>query len=91
MTAIHPSKISEDELIDIAALAESYSTHPVGESIVAAHKGDIDKTRIGSINELSGKGISAVIDGKNYYVGNGKLMKEVGAEYHECHLSGTII
>lgn len=91
VTAIHPSKISEDELIDIAALAESYSTHPVGESIVAAHKGDIDKTRIGSINELSGKGISAVIDGKNYYVGNGKLMKEVGAEYHECHLSGTII
>ena len=91
VTAIHPSKISEDELIDIAALAESYSTHPVGESIVAAHKGDIDKTRIGSINEISGKGISAVIDGKNYYVGNGKLMKEVGAEYHECHLSGTII
>ena len=91
VTAIHPSKISEEELIDIAALAESYSTHPVGESIVAAHKGDIDKTRIGSINELSGKGISAVIDGKNYYVGNGKLMKEVGAEYHECHLSGTII
>ena len=91
VTAIHPSKISENELIDIAALAESYSTHPVGESIVAAHKGDIDKTRIGSINELSGKGISAVIDGKNYYVGNGKLMKEVGAEYHECHLSGTII
>ena len=91
VTAIHPSKISEEVLIDIAALAESYSTHPVGESIVAAHKGDIDKTRIGSINELSGKGISAVIDGKNYYVGNGKLMKEVGAEYHECHLSGTII
>lgn len=91
VTAIHPSKISEEELIDIAALAESYSTHPVGESIVAAHKGDIDKTRIGSINEISGKGISAAIDGKNYYVGNGRLMAEVGAEYHECHLSGTII
>lgn len=89
--AIHPTNISIAELLDIAAAAESYSKHPVGESIVRAHEGHIDKTRIGSVTELAGKGLKAEIDGEIYYVGNGALMDEVHAEWHPCHLTGTII
>lgn len=91
VNAIHPQKISQAQLLDISAAAESYSTHPVGESIVAAHKGHIDKTRIGAVEELAGKGLKAEIDGEIYYVGNSALMDEVNAEWHKCHLSGTII
>ncbi len=88
---IHPSKISKADLLDIAALAESYSNHPIAESIIFAYKGYIDKSRIGKITEIAGMGIEAVIDGKTYYVGNGSLMNKVGAVWHECHLHGTII
>jgi len=89
--AIHPANISEAELLDIAAAAESYSSHPVAESIVRAHEGHIDKSRLGEISELSGFGLSAVVDGKTFYLGNGKLMDRVGADWHECHLTGTVI
>ena len=89
--AIHPREIPEDELLDIAAVAESHSSHPVAESIVAAHKGHIDKSRVSKVEELAGRGIRAVVDGIPFYVGNGKLMEEIGAEYHDCHLSGTVI
>ncbi|MGM9684360.1 MAG: heavy metal translocating P-type ATPase [Eubacteriales bacterium] len=89
--AVHPSGIDADALIDIAAVAESYSTHPVGESVVAAHKGHIEKDRLGSITEHAGLGIEAEVDGVRYYIGNGKLMDRVGATWHECHLSGTVI
>ena len=88
---IHPSNISVDMLLDIASAAESYSTHPVAESIVNAHKGHIDKSRIGEVEELAGKGLKAEVDGEIYYVGNGKLMEEIGADWHECHMTGTII
>ena len=91
VTAIHSKTISEAELLDIAAVAESYSTHPVGESIVRAHKGDIDKSRIGELEELAGKGIRAQIDNKTFYVGNPTLMEEIGADWHECELAGTVI
>ncbi|MCR5617900.1 MAG: cadmium-translocating P-type ATPase [Clostridiales bacterium] len=89
--AIHPREVSADELIDIAALAESRSNHPVAESIVEAHGKHIAKDRLGEVSEIAGKGIRAVIDGKTYYVGNGKFMEEVGADYHECHLPGTVV
>ncbi len=91
VNAIHASIISADELLDIAAAAESYSTHPVAESIVAAHNGHIDKERIGGITELSGMGLEAIIDHEKYFVGNAKLMAKAGANYHDCHLSGTVI
>lgn len=91
VNAIHPNHISEAELLDIAAVAESYSTHPVGESIVAAHNGHIDKDRLGEISEIAGKGIKAEIDGNIYYVGNSALMEEVGAEWHKCHMTGTVV
>ena len=91
VNAIHPQNMTEAQLLDIAAAAESYSTHPVGESIVAAHKGHIDKTRIGEVEELAGMGLRAVIDGKTFFVGNGALMDKVGAGWHDCHLAGTVI
>lgn len=91
VNAIHPENITEAHLLDVAAAAESYSTHPVGESIVAAHKGHIDKSRIGKIIEHAGMGLEAVIDGKTYFVGNGKLMDMAGAKWHECHMAGTVI
>lgn len=89
--AIHPNNVTVAYLLDVAAAAESYSTHPVGESIVAAHKGHIDKSRIGKITEHAGMGLQAVIDGKTYFVGNGKLMDKANAKWHECHMSGTVI
>lgn len=91
VNAIHPNNITEAHLLDVAAAAESYSTHPVGESIVAAHKGHIDKSRIGKITEHAGMGLEAVIDGKTYFVGNGKLMDMADAEWHDCHMAGTVI
>lgn len=89
--AIHPNNVTVAYLLDVAAAAESYSTHPVGESIVAAHKGHIDKSRIGEITEHAGMGLEAVIDGRTYFVGNGKLMDKANAKWHDCHLSGTVI
>lgn len=88
---IHPNCISSDELLDIAAAAESYSSHPVAESIINAHKGHIERSRIGEVEEIAGKGVKAEVDGKVYYVGNGPLMDMVGADWHDCHLTGTII
>lgn len=89
--AVHPERVDEETLLDIAAAAESYSNHPVAESILRAHGRDIDKARLGEVTELAGMGLSAQIDGKLYYIGNGRLMDRVGANWHECQLSGTVI
>lgn len=89
--AVHPNEIDADVLIDIAALAESRSNHPVAESVVKAHGSHIDHTRLGEVEEIAGKGIRAVIDGLTYYVGNGALMTDISADFHECHLPGTIV
>ena len=98
VTAVHPHELSPDDLLDIAALAESYSSHPIAESIVLAHGGHLDKERVGKITERAGLGVEAEIDGKTVYVGNARLMKEVGAECAECdecdeciHHSGTVV
>lgn len=88
---IHPNEISSAELLDIAALAESYSSHPIAVSVIQAHHDHLDKSRVGDVKEIAGKGVRAVIDGDDYFVGNGSLMDEVGADWHECHLTGTII
>jgi len=89
--AVHPNEIDESVLIDIAALAESRSNHPVAESIVKAHGGHIDSSRLGEVEEIAGKGIRAIIDGQTYFVGNGALMEEIRADHHDCHLPGTIV
>ena len=90
--AIHPKEIPAEELLDLAAVAESYSSHPVAESIIRAHGGDIDKSRLGAVEELAGLGLKAVVDGQTFYVGNASLMEKVGAQVvHDCDLVGTII
>ena len=88
---IHASNIEKPELLDIAAACESFSSHPVAQSIVRAHEGHIDKARISNVEEMAGKGVKAVVDGHTYYVGNGQLMDLCGAIWHDCHLTGTII
>ena len=91
VTAIHPAKVSNDELLDIAAVAEYNSKHPIAQSIVAAHKGHIDPARVSSVKEIAGRGVQAVIDGRTIYVGNSKLMDDVHADWHDCHHVGTVI
>ena len=89
--AIHPKDCTADELLDIAAAAEQRSTHPVGESIIRAHSGHLDPNRLTEVTELAGRGLHAVVDGRVYDIGSAKLMEEVGADFHGCHLSGTVI
>ncbi len=85
VTAIHPQVMSAPELLDIAALAESYSNHPIAESIVREHKGHIDMTRIGCVTEMAGKGVCAEIDGRQVLAGSERLLKEHGIAPHgEC-------
>ena len=91
VTAVHPESMSEAELLDVAAAAESYSNHPIAESIIAAHKGHIDRARIGKVTEHAGMGVEAVIDGRDIFAGNGKLMDLAGAKWHDCHITGTVI
>ena len=88
---IHPNLVSKAELLDIAACCENFSSHPVAQSIVRAHEGHIDKNLIGEVTEIAGKGVKAVVEGKIYYCGNGQLMEICGADWHDCHLTGTII
>ena len=88
---VHPNLVSAAELLDIAACCESFSSHPVAQSIVRAHEGHIDKSLVGDVSEIAGKGVKAVVDGKTYYCGNGQLMQICGADWHDCHLTGTII
>lgn len=88
---VHPNLISKAELLDIAACCESFSSHPVAQSIVRAHEGHIDKSLIGEVTEIAGKGVKAVVEGKTYYCGNGQLMEMCKADWHDCHMTGTII
>ena len=93
VTALHPDTVSENALIELAAIAEYYSDHPIAISVKEAYGKDIDVSRITSAEEIAGKGVKAVIDGREVYVGNDKMMDKIGAEWHPCHKSamGTTI
>jgi len=91
VTAVHPQQITEAELLDIAAAAESYSTHPVAGAIVRAHGGHIDKTRIAEVSELAGLGVRAKIDSRTVHVGNAKLMEQITVCPRDCHRHGSIV
>lgn len=91
VTAIHPDSISEHELIEYAALAESYSNHPISRSLKNEYSAEIDKSRISNTEEISGRGIKAVIDGREVCVGNDKLMEDNGIKFHPCHHIGTTV
>ena len=88
---VHPKDISEWELLDLAAAAESHSHHPIADSIIRAHGGHIEKGRIGSVREIAGMGIEAEIDKRRISVGNERLMSSIGAKWKPCHCAGTII
>ena len=81
----------KEKLLEYAAIAESSSSHPIGKSLQSAYGKDIDRNRISDIQEMSGKGITATIDGRKIAVGNEKLMKEFGFEVCQCKAVGTIV
>lgn len=91
VTAIHPDQISQSQLLEYAAYAECYSDHPIAKSIREAYGVVIDRSRIENVEEISGHGIHAVIDGKQVYAGNDKLMEQQGIGWHPCHHVGTTV
>jgi Cd2+/Zn2+-exporting ATPase len=88
---IHHNSIEEEKLVEYAAYAESASSHPISQSIQRAYGKEIDRNRVKDIEEISGHGVTAVVDGVKVAAGNQKLMKKLGVEYAECHSAGTII
>ena len=91
VTAVHHSPYGEQQLLEYAALAECASMHPISKSLQRAYGGEIDRERVTDIEELSGHGITATVDGHAVAAGNAKLMKKLGVEYCDCHSVGTII
>ncbi len=91
VNAIHHSKLDDAKLVEYAALAESASSHPISKSLQRAYGKSPDRNRVSSIQELSGKGVVANVDGVEVAAGNGKLMAHLDIPYIDCHQSGTII
>ena len=91
VTSVHPAGMTEAELLEYAALAESYSGHPISKSLQKAYGKSADQNRIGEVEEISGNGVKTVIDGKEVAVGNDKLMKKLGVSYEESNEIGTIV
>lgn len=91
VAGIHHSAIDEQKLLEYAALAESYSTHPISQSLRKAVKEPLDKTRVSDVQEISGHGVTAVVDGHTVAAGNHRLMEQLGIEYVECHHVGTVV
>lgn len=91
VTAIHPDSCSEFQLLEYAALAENYSNHPISRSLKEAYGTEADVSRLGTVEELSGRGIRAVVDGHLICAGNDKLMEEIGVSWHPCHRIGTTV
>ena len=91
VTAVHHSDMDEQKLLEYAALAECASSHPISKSLQKAYGKAIDRSRVTDIQESSGHGVTAVVDGHTVAAGNSKLMVQLGIPYHDCHSVGTII
>ena len=91
VTAIHHNEMDEKKLLEYAALAECASSHPISKSLQKAYGQEIERNRVHDIQETSGHGVVAKVDGHEVAVGNSKLMKKLGVEYKDCHKVGTII
>lgn len=91
VSGIHHNTIPEEKLIELAALAECASSHPISKSLQRAYGREIERDRVTGIQEISGSGVIARVDGAEVAAGNGKLMKRMGVDYMDCHSSGTII
>lgn len=88
---IYSDAMPEDELIELAAYAESYSNHPISQSILKAYGKEIDKNLVSEVEEISGHGVKAVVKGKKVAAGNSKLMKQMGIPYFKDELAGTVV
>lgn len=91
VNAIHHSPLEERELLEYAAHVESASSHPIARSIIRAYGGEVDRSRVSDLREISGEGITALVDGRQVAAGNAKLMRRIGVEYRDCRNVGTII
>lgn len=91
VNAIHHNSMEEEKLLEYAALAESASSHPISRSLQNAYGKAIDRSRVENIQEISGNGVTARVDGVEVAAGNDKLMERLGIPYQNCHLAGTII
>ena len=91
VSAVHHNTLAQEKLLEYAALAECASSHPISLSLQRAHKGEIDRNRVTDIQEISGHGIVAKVDGISVVVGNDKLMDQLHVAYKNCHSTGTII
>ncbi len=91
VAGVHHNSIEEDKLLEYAALAESYSSHPISKSLQKAYGKVIDQSRVSDVEEISGNGVTAKVDGVTVAAGNAKLMKRIGVEYADCHSVGTVV
>lgn len=91
VTAVHPEQMSEMELVEVAALAESYSTHPISRSIIDHYGAELHYHRVSGVEEISGHGVKAKVDDREVAVGNARLMEDVGAKWSPCERHGTIV
>lgn len=91
VTAVHPENCSEEELLHLAAHAESNSTHPISKSLLTAYGKPVDRRLIGTVEEIAGHGLMAVVDGRTIHAGNAKLMASIGVSVEPCEIPGTIV
>ena len=91
VSGIHHNRLEEEKLLEYAALAECASSHPISRSLIDAYGKALDRSRVSDIEEISGHGICARVDGHNVLVGNDKLMKSYNVDYRDCHSVGTVI
>lgn len=91
VTAVHPDRISREELLELAALAEGFSDHPISRSLKKAYGRRIDEERIANVREIAGRGIESYVDGRRVCAGNGRLMEQEGVAWRECHRAGTVV
>ena len=91
VTAVHPDALDEKELLHLAAHVERHSTHPIAQALLQAYPDEQDGCSVSDIREYAGKGLTARVEGRTVAVGNSKLMEQVGAAWHPCHQTGTIV
>lgn len=91
VSGIHHNEMSDEKLLEYAALAECSSSHPISKSLQKAYGKPIDRNRVTDIEEISGNGVIAKVDGVSVAAGNAKLMKKLGISYQECHHVGTVV
>ena len=91
VTAIHPDHCDQDQLLELAALAECCSDHPISRSLKEAYGREMDLSRVTDVEEVAGRGVQAVVDGHTICAGNDKLMEDIGVSWHPCHRVGTTV